>query len=741
MPPSLAHSHNICRFHVKLRPAILPQAVCWVCGIGCFAHRFTGWHLNNHFVIPLALAIPGVRLYTPRMIHEGDILWTPTERDMREANIAQYMRWLAQTRGLRFESYDHLHAWSVKDIGAFWRSICDYFEVIFHHPPTCALSGAMPAARWFEGATLNYAEHVFRNATDARPAALFCSETRGAGLAELSWRELEQNVAAIAQALHNFGAQPGDRVAAYAPNIPETLVAFLACASIGAVWSSCSPDLGAQSVLDRFAQIEPVILFVVDGYVYGGKTFDRAETARDLAAHLPTVRHVVRINYLTEDGGRKTEVETANIPSSVSRPPSFHDWSALLAQPSPPLTFAPVAFNHPLWVLYSSGTTGLPKPIVQSQGGILLEHLKALALHSDLSAGDRFFWFTTTGWMMWNFLIGGLLVGATPVLFDGSPGHPDMNTLWQLAQNARVNVFGASAAYVSACMKAGVTPSKTFDVSALRCFGSTGSPLSVEGFVWLYENVKNDLWLASVSGGTDVCTAFVGSCPLLPVRAGELQCRYLGADVQAWSDAGQPVTNEVGELVIAQPMPSMPIYFWNDPGFKRYTESYFEMFPGIWRHGDWIKITPQGGCVIYGRSDATINRQGVRIGTSEIYRAVEDVPEVADSLVVDLEVLGRPSYMPLFVVLRDGAALDENIKDKIRKNIRAKLSARQLPDDIFVVPEIPKTLNGKKMEVPVKRILLGHPLEKAVNMGSMANPRALDFFVEMAKRLKTMGDK
>ena len=503
------------------------------------------------------LVSAAVRLYTLPMIQEGDVLWTPTQRDQSEANLTIYMRWLAQTRGLSFDSYDQLHAWSVKEVEAFWRSICDYFGVIFHAPPERILSGAMPAARWFEGATLNYAEHVFRNTSAARPALMFASETRGGGPGEMTWRELEQNVAAIAQALRNFGVCPGDRVAAYAPNIPETLIAFLACASIGAVWSSCSPDLGAQSVWDRFAQIEPVVLFVVDGYRYGGKPFDRAETARDLVTHLPSLKHVVQIGYLNQDGRRETDTQPARAPSSVSGLPSFHNWRNLIATPAPKLEFAPVPFDHPLWVLYSSGTTGLPKPIVQSQGGIVLEHLKALAFHSDLRPGDRFLWFTTTGWMMWNFLIGGLLVGATPVLFDGSPGYPDMNALWRLAQDARVTLFGASAAYVSACIKAGIAPGNTFDLGALRCFGSTGSPLSVEGFAWLHENVKSDLWLASVSGGTDVCTAFVGSCPLLPVRAGQLQCRYLGADVQAWNDSGQPVTNEVGELVLAQPMPSM----------------------------------------------------------------------------------------------------------------------------------------------------------------------------------------
>ncbi|MFO7274568.1 MAG: acetoacetate--CoA ligase [Bacillota bacterium] len=655
-------------------------------------------------------------------VEEGLLLWEPSADFKERSEMRRYMRWLAERKGLRFDTYHDLWRWSVGDLEAFWASIWEYFEIRASRPYERVLaSRTMPGARWFSGAELNYAEHALRRASQEHPAVLFASEDRP--LAALSWNDLRAQVAAVAAALRNLGVGRGDRVAAYVPNIPEALVAFLATASIGAIWSSCSPDFGSPSVADRFRQIEPKVLIAVDGYRYNGRPYDRRPVVAELQGQLPGLETTVLIPYLDPGAG------TAGFPGKTVR------WDELLREGGP-LAFEQVPFDHPLWILYSSGTTGLPKPIVQGHGGILLEHLKMTALHCDLRPGDRFFWFTTTGWMMWNFLIGGLLVGSTILLYDGSPGYPDMNTLWRFAEETRMTLFGTSAAYISACMKAGVEPGRDFDLSALKSIGSTGSPLSPEGFLWVYDRVKQDLWLASVSGGTDLCTAFVGGCPLLPVYAGELQCRCLGADVQAFDEQGRPVIDEVGELVIVQPMPSMPLFFWNDPGDRRYRESYFEMYPGVWRHGDWIKITSRGSAVIYGRSDSTINRMGVRMGTSEIYRVVEDVPEVVDSLVVDVELPGRGPYMPLFVVLREGVELDDALRDRIRQRIRTALSPRHVPDDIVAVPEVPRTLNGKKLEVPIKKLLLGVPREKAVNPDSMSNPHSLRFFEEFARQLR-----
>ncbi len=652
---------------------------------------------------------------------EGTLLWEPSETLQEQSNMRAYLRWLAEHKNLHFASYAALWEWSVNDIEAFWESLWEFFAITASQPYQQVLSShSMPGARWFVGAELNYAEHIFRNATADYPALLFQSETQP--LTAISWAELQQQVGSVAAALRAMGVRQGDRVVAYLPNIPAALIAFLAAASLGAIWSSCSPDFGSPSVIDRFRQIEPKILFAVDGYQYGGKAFDRRPVVAELQAALPSLEKTVLVPYLDPSAHAEGLGNAVN-------------WFDLLAQPAE-LSFTQVPFDHPLWVLYSSGTTGLPKPIVQSQGGILLQHLKELSLHLDLKPGDRFFWFTTTGWMMWNLLIGGLLVQATVLLYDGSPAWPDMGALWQFAQTSGATFFGTSASYIASCMKATIEPGQNYDLSRIKGLGSTGSPLPPEGFQWVYEHVKHDIWLASVSGGTDVCGCFVGGCPLLPVYSGEIQCRSLGVKAEALDTDGNPVIGVMGELVIAEPMPSMPIYFWNDPDNQRYRESYFEMYPGRWRHGDWIVINERGGVVIYGRSDSTINRLGVRIGTSEIYRVVEAIPEVIDSLVIDLEGLGGASYMPLFVVLREGGTIDEELQKRIKTAIRTALSPRHVPDDIFAIPEVPRTLNGKKLEVPVKKILRGIPPEKAANPDSLKNPEVLPYFVELAQRLK-----
>jgi acetoacetyl-CoA synthetase len=619
------------------------------------------------------------------------LLWEPPAEMVERAVMTRFLR----ERGM--ESYDELWRWSVTDLEGFWGAIWDFFGVEGAYDRVLA-SDRMPGAEWFPGAQVNYAEHLFRGKADDAVAIVHASELRE--LSEITWGELRRQTASMAARLRALGVERGDRVAAYMPNIPEAVSAFLACASIGAVWSSCSPDFGARSVIDRFAQIEPKVLLAVDGYRYNGRDFDRRETVERIAAE--TGGHLVTLGYL--DGG---------------------GWPD---DPGGELTFDRLPFDHPLWVLYSSGTTGLPKAIVHGQGGILLEHLKKLHLHIDAQAGDRVFWFTTTGWMMWNFIVSGLLTDAAVVLYDGSPGYPDMNVLWDLADRAGITTFGTSAAYIAGCMKAGVEPAAGRDLSRLRAVGSTGSPLSPDAFRWVYDHVGDDTWLFSTSGGTDVCTAFVGGVPTLPVYEGELQARSLGAAVEAWDPEGRPLTGEVGELVITRPMPSMPLYLWNDPAGERYRESYFDMFPGIWRHGDWIEITERGTAIITGRSDSTINRGGVRMGTAEIYRAVLALDDVVDALVVDV------GTMPLFVVLREGAELDDDLVAAIRTRIREDCSPRHVPDEVVQVEEVPRTLSGKVLELPVKRIIEGTEPEKAASRDSLANPEALDFFVTWARR-------
>jgi acetoacetyl-CoA synthetase len=620
-------------------------------------------------------------------------IWKPSAERIERATLTRYQR------SLGFGSYEELWRWSVEELEAFWRSIVDQFGVRFAEQPTAVLgSSEMPGAQWFPGATLSYAEHVFRGKEPGAVALRHASEIRPLG--EWTWERLGSETAAIAAGLQKLGVGPGDRVAAYMPNIPETVAAFFACASIGAVWSSAAPEFGARSVIDRFSQIEPKVLLAVDGYRYGGKDFDRSAQVGEIASSIGA--RVVRLGYLDGSG-----------------------WDEGFLQEGS-LEFATVAFDHPLWVLYSSGTTGLPKPIVHSQGGILLEQLKKGHLHLDAQAGDRLFWFSTTGWMMWNFLVGVLLTEASIILYDGSPAG---DVLWRLARETEMTTFGTSAAFVSACMKGGVSPGEQ---PSLRAVGSTGSPLSPEGFQWVYDQLGADTWLFSTSGGTDVCTAFVGGVPTLPVYMGELQARALGCAVEAWSPDGRPLVGEVGELVITKPMPSMPIYFWGDDSGERYREAYFEMFPGVWRHGDWVEITSRGTAIIYGRSDSTINRGGVRMGTSEIYRAVLGLPEVVDALVVDLPKPGTDGWMSLFVVLGDGVDLDDALVAEIKARLRRDCSPRHIPDEIRQIAEVPRTLSGKILEVPVKRILAGTPPEQAASRESLANPEAFDYFVTLA---------
>ncbi len=666
------------------------------------------------------------------MADEYPLLWTPSAERIANSRLTHYTNWLAQHNQLRFTDYQHLWDWSVDDIENFWLSIWEYFDIRSSQPFNEILSThAMPGAQWFTGSRLNFAEQLFRfNLTDAtadKPAIIAESETRAP--ITLSWRELRAQVTAVANTLRALGVGPGDRVVAYLPNTPEAAIAFYACASLGAIWSSCSPDMGTSSVLDRFRQIDPKVLIAVDGYRYGGKDFNRLDVVQTMRAELTTLQHTVLFPYLDS----QASVDPAGGAGDVLR---WHDLFTHPAAHASEMRFEQLPFDHPLWILYSSGTTGMPKPIVHGHGGSLLETLKGHALHLDLGEQDRFLWFSTTGWIMWNSQITGLLVGATICIYDGNPGYPDMGRLWRFAADHQLTFMGVGAAFYANCMKAGIVPSTIADLSSLRSIGSTGSPLAAEAYHWIYAQVKQDVLLASISGGTDIAAAFVGACPNLPLYAGEMQCRSLGVAVHAMDDNGNPLIDQVGELVVTEPMPSMPLYFWNDAGNKRYLESYFEHYTGLWRHGDWIRITPRGGAVIYGRSDATINRHGIRMGTAEIYRVVEDLPEVLDSMVVDLEYLGRESWMPLFVVLREGLALDADLEARIREQIRTRLSARHVPNDVIQVAEIPRTLTGKKMELPIKKLLLGQPIEKIANPDAMANPQSLQWYAAFAEKRK-----
>lgn len=652
-------------------------------------------------------------------------LWRPGSERIAAAGLTRFHACAAATYGAPAPvpgdpaaSYAALHRWSVTALDAFWRALTDWFGVGFTTPYETVLAGrAMPGARWFPGARLNYAEHALRAGRDpdraASPALLHVDERHEPR--EVSWAELRRQVGSLAAELRRAGVRPGDRVSGYLPNVPEAVVALLATAAVGAVWTSCAPDFGARAVLDRFQQVEPTVLISVDGYRYGGREHDRTATVAELRRGLPTLRTVVHVPLL-----------------GTPAPEGALAWETVTGSDAP-LVYEQVPFGHPLWVLYSSGTTGLPKALVHSQGGILVEHLKQLGLHCDLGPGDRLFWYTSTGWMMWNFLVSGLLVGATVVLYDGSPGYPDLPAQWRVAERTRATLFGTSAAYVTACAKADVHPGRDLDLGATRCVATTGSPLPPDGFRWLHDQVSRDLWIASVSGGTDVCSCFAGAVPTLPVYAGELQAPGLGTDLRSYAADGTPLTDEVGELVVTTPMPSMPVQFWNDPDGSRYRESYFSTFPGVWRHGDWVTLTSRGSVVIHGRSDATLNRQGVRLGSADIYEVVERLPEIRESLVVGVELPAGDYWMPLFVHLAGATELDDALRQKITRTIRERLSPRHVPDEVIQTPGVPHTLTGKRLEVPVKRLLQGARVAETVNPGSVDDPELLEFFARLAR--------
>lgn len=657
------------------------------------------------------------------MVNEGDLLWTPGPARIEKSHVTAFRRWLAKERGLTFADYEALWRWSVEDLEAFWQAIWDYFKVQSSTTPERVLADRrMPGARWFPGARLNYAQHALRFERPNADALLFLSERTP--LSRLSWNELAGKVRILGIQLRKLGVLPGDRVVAYLPNGPEAIIAMLATTSVGAIWSSCGPDFGTRGVLDRYSQLSPKVMFCVDGYQYGGKAFDRKPEVQKIIGQLDSLQHVVYLPYLNRDDREPLSAHTIL-------------WDDLLNQlpvAASEYRFEQVPFEHPLWILFSSGTTGLPKPICHSHGGIILEQLKHLAFNFDVHPGERLFFFTTTGWMMWNFLASSLLSDVVPVLYDGNPAWPTPDVLWKMVDDSGATLFGTSPTYVSALEKGGFVPKDKFGLQTLEAVTLAGSPVTPECMEWIYNNVKRDLWVASGSGGTDVCTGFVSGVSILPVYAGEIQARSLGASVYAFNERGEKVVNQVGELVVTEPMPSMPVCFWNDTDNKRYLDSYFQDYPGVWRHGDFFRLNERGGCFVLGRSDATLNRHGIRIGTAEIYRSLATLPEVDDSLIVNLDLPHGKFFMPLFVKLKDGILLDESIGEKIRATLRREYSPRHVPDRIYQVESIPFTLTGKKMEVPVRKILMGVSPEKAANRDAVANPHALDYFVDYARR-------
>jgi len=621
-----------------------------------------------------------------------ETLWTPSASFTSNSNMQHFCNWLNDEQGLSFDNYESLRKWSVDDIEGFWKAIWDYYEIMAHDQPTAVLKQpdqGMIGTQWFPGSTLNYAEHIFRNKQDSQPAIVFRSEQNE--LTDISWTDLEQQVASMADHLSRAGIEKGDRVASFMPNIPEVIVAFLAANSIGAIWSSCSPDFGASSVIERFSQIEPKIIFMADGYSYNGRGFSRKEANQAICDALPCLEQIIFLPYLDKNATPEY------LGNAVF-------WEETQKNKTVTLEFTPVPFDHPIWVLYSSGTTGKPKAITHSTGGNLIEHYKALGLHQNCKPGDRFFWYSTTGWMMWNYAVASMLTGATVCIYDGAAAHPDLNVLWDFARDAGVNHFGAGASFYIACMKDGLDfVNRDRPLPDLQSLGSTGSPLTPEAFQWIYSNVSTDLWLISLSGGTDVCSGFVGGNPYDPVYKGEIQCRMLGCDLHAWNEAGKAVIGEVGEMVITQSMPSMPAFFWGDDDNKRYRSSYFEMYPDVWRHGDWIMVTERGTLIIYGRSDATLNRGGVRIGTSEVYSAVDGLEEIKDSLVICIDKEDGSQIMPLFVVLSEGVELTDALKKQVNTALRSQFSPRHVPDMIYAVDDVPYTISGKKWKHLSKR--------------------------------------
>ena len=661
-----------------------------------------------------------------RKVEEGEWLWTPRPDFAKASHVARYMDWLDRKKHRSFEDYDALWRWSVSEPEDFWASIWEYFDVQSDQPYLRVLDRrVMPGGKWFEGSLVNYAEHLLRHESRAAPGETVfhhCSEVRP--LARMDWQTLGRQVRILATQMRAMGVEPGDRVVSYMPNVPETAGAMMATVAIGAIWSSAAPEFGVQTVVDRFAQIEPKLLFAADGYRFGGKDFKREAEVRKIIDALPTLKQVIWLDYL-------------NPGTPAPRLANVVRWAELIEQPDVPreeFRFTRVPYDHPIWIVFSSGTTGLPKAIVHSHVGVLLEHLKLMHFHLNMKPGGAMFFYSTTGWMMWNLLLAALLTGSAAVLYDGNPAHPNPDFLWQLAADTRTTSFGASPTFVQMMEKAGLRPGEKFDLSALESIVVAGAPSTPETFDWFYRAVKKDLWVTSQSGGTEICSGFVGASPTLPVHAGEIQTRMLGMDVHAWRDDGtEAPAGEVAELVATTPFPSMPVCFWNDTDGKRYHEAYFDVFPGVWRHGDFIKINERGGCYIYGRSDSTLNRFGVRIGTAEIYRTVGQIPEVADSLIVCCELPGGKFFMPLFLKLKPGAALDNGLRDRINAALRENCSPRHVPDRIYTVEQIPYTLTGKKMEIPVRKILMGWPLAKAASRDAMMNPSAIDWFVRFAQ--------
>lgn len=642
------------------------------------------------------------------------ILWEPSAEQADATHMAAFIRWLETERGKTFSDYNDLWTWSVTDLEGFWTAIWDYFEVESATPYTAVLGERkMPGAEWFSGATLNYALHILRQGRKTPDETALIVQSETFGKSSMSWSELTAQVGSVAAEFRAMGVGQGDRVVAVLPNTETAIIAFLATASIGAIWSLCAPDMGHVAILDRFRQIDPKVLIVQDGYVHNGKTIDRREALASITSGLPSLEQTIWVPFV------------GSVPDGAT------EWSSL-TKTAATLDFAQVPFDHPIWIVYSSGTTGNPKPIVHGHGGVLIEAFKQ-SLHQNIGEDDRFCWLTSSGWIMWNAQFVSLGRGATLAMFDGAPNYPDMMELWRFVVEHRLTFFGAGAAFITGCVKAGIRPGEVLVLSELHAIGVTGSPLTSDGYDWVYDAVKSDVWLAPFSGGTDLAGAFVAGNAMMPVRAGEMQCRVLGNAVRAFDEDGNDLIGQVGELVCTEPLPSMPLFFWGDEDGSRLHDSYFDTYPGIWRHGDWIEITPEGGSIIYGRSDATINRKGLRMGSAEIYQAVEGLPEIMDSLVVDLEFLGRESFMPLFVVLAEGVTLTDALREKINGAIRSGVSARFQPNEIVQIQEVPRTLSGKKLEVPVKKVLLGGDPEKVVNRDSMANPHSFDSFISYAQ--------